>query len=415
MKKIAIIFFLAFALRFSFFTFWHASGNGNRIASDAGGYVQIAQNITAGRGFEWEGQPTTRRPPLYPLYMSLFVALHAYPWGIQLADGFLSALSCMMLFWIARDLFDEKSALLGAIFLAVDYISIRQSVAVMPETLFVFFLLVCFFILFRAIKSLRPALFFAAGIAAGAVLLTRDVLIFYFPLAAASLFFLKAPWRTRMIAFAVFLAGLIMTISPWMVRNSLICGRPAMITVTAGNTFYIANNPRATGGRTGGDWEWEVDSAYPKDAYFLSLTGEEADRYLLGLALDFIRDEPAKFFYLMQRKIWNMWRPYQSNSPRMTRWISALEYILVMFFAVYGFFKSRLDWRRLLPIYSLFAYLFAIHAVLISSIRYRYPAMPFFMIFGAFGVVAAIRKLRNPKGGQPSLFPRDSRVAVAAP
>ncbi|MBI4549595.1 MAG: glycosyltransferase family 39 protein [Candidatus Omnitrophica bacterium] len=389
MKKAVLIFLFALAVRIAFLAGCYGMGQGGRVSSDAGGYLIIARSLAEGKGFQWEGQPTTRRPPIFPAYMAALLKVSPYPLGVQAADVAVSALTCLVLYGLGKEMFSAKVGLLSAGLLAVDYVSIRQTIAVMSETLFLFFLLLSFYFLARAIRTGKRGLFFGAGLAGGLSLLTRDFLIFYFPLAAAGFLFLMAPKR-RCAGWAIFfLAGLGLTTMPWMVRNSLLARRPALITAVAGHTFYIGNNPYATGGRTGGDWEWNVDSRMPlDDPYFLSLSGEDAEKYLFGRSVEFIRANPRRFCVLVWKKIANMWRPYQTDSPLPTKVIMGLSYVSIMIFALLGFARSAPRWREFLAVYGLIAYHVVLYALLISSIRYRFPLMPFFMIFASYGILS---------------------------
>jgi 4-amino-4-deoxy-L-arabinose transferase-like glycosyltransferase len=398
MKKALVVFAFALLIRIAFVSGCYWMGQGGRVSSDAGGYLIIAKSLAEGEGFQWEGLPTTRRPPLFPAYMAALLRIAPYPLGIQVADLVISALTCLVIFGLGKEMFSENAGLLSAAIFSVDYVSIRQTIAVMSETLFVFFLLLSFYFLARAVRSSKNIYFFMTGLAAGLSLLTRDFLVFYFPFMAGAVLLLKgARWR-RWIWAGTLLAGLALTTVPWIVRTSRLAHRPALITAVAGHTFYIGNNPYSSGGRTGGDWEWNVDSRMPlDDPYFLSLNGEEAEKYLFNKSVEFIRNNPARFATLVGKKILNMWRPYQTDSPVLTKLVMGPSYLAVMFLGAAGLAWSRDRWREFLPIYGLMAYHFLLYAVLISGIRYRFPLMPFFMIFASFAALELVnqRKFRS--------------------
>jgi len=382
MKKLAWIIFFAFLLRFFLIGYWHLSGHGAHVSSDAACYHQIAESLAEGRGFQLAGEATARRPPLYPLWIAFFLKTSSFPVGVQMGDALLGGLSCVLLYGITKELFGHREGLLSAGILAVDYMSIRQIVSVLSETLFVFFLLFCFYCLMRSCQTGKNARLFFAGIFAGLALLTREVLILYFPFVALWLLLVGPSGKSRLLKAALFLLGLAVAVCPWVIRNSFLFHRPVMITTTAGHSFYIANNPLATGGTTGGDWEWQRDSFLPYRPD-MQLMKPGTDQALLLEGVQFIRESPLNFLRLMKKKIINTWRPYQTDSPELSRWMAGVLYVLVMLLGGVGVVFSAKQWRRLLPIYLLILYIFLLHAVLIAEIRYRYPVMPFFMMFAA--------------------------------
>ena len=223
----------------------------------------------------------------------------------------------------------------------------------------------------------------AAGLVAGLSLLTKDVMLFYFPFVVFWFFLWKETWKARFFRAGVFLIGFLAAVGPWMIRNSLMTGHLVFIMVSAGHTFYFGNNADFSGGRTGGDLEFGRDSVYPQAPDQPPLYTVEADRYLFRKAVRFIWSHPRRVVGLMGLKILNMWRPYQTDSPLFAQWAAALTYLPVLGLGLFGMFQNRNRWMELFPVFSLVAYFFCIHIILIAVIRYRYPVMPFFMVFAA--------------------------------
>jgi len=395
MKKIVLIFSFALILRLGFLAFWYQTGQGERISSDAYGYLNIATSLNEGEGFRLNGELTARRPPLYPAWIAFFLRFSSFPLGVQMGDALLGALSCVFLYGIGKELFNRKVGLISAGILAVDYISIRQIVSVMSETLFVAFLLLSFYCLTIARKRKSDIGFFGAGFFGGLSLLTREVLILYFPILAVWIYFQRDNvWKGRVLQTVFFLAGLMLSAGPWVVRNSFLYHHFVPITTTAGHTFYIANNPKTTGGSTGGAWEWDRDSYLPRDSG-MKLFAPETDYGLFKKGMDFICRNPWLSIRLSIRKILNTWRPYQTDSSRSSRWITGGQYILIVILAFWGIIKTLDKWPKLIPFYLLLLYVFSLHAILIAEIRYRYPVMPFMMLFAALGLASILEKRSN--------------------
>lgn len=399
MKKLAAIFIIALLIRLAFIGVWYQMGQGDRLAPDGYGYRTLAQGLNQGKGFQIEGQATARRPPLYPLFAALLLRCSSFPLGIQIVQALLGALSCMILFLLGKEMFDEGTGFLAAAMLGIDYISVRQIVSVMPETLFVFILLGSFYFLIRFTQEKKTVWIILAGILAGFSLLTKETLLFYYPFVTLWFLLHSEPWRIRFFRAGVFSVSLLLVIGPWVVRNSLLRGHPVLLTEGSGRTLYLANNPQATGGSTGGDWALGVDTGMPKavPSWLLnSSTPELEDRYFFKEAVKFIRDHPGRFAELTGRRVMNMWRPYQTDSPPPAQWATALSYLSAVTLGIWGIFWSRKQWREFFPIFILFSYVFLLHAVLIAHIRYRYPVMPFFMVFASFALLQIRRRWTIP-------------------
>jgi len=395
-RKTALIFFLALFLRGALIFIWHQTGHGHHISDDGTGYYDLAQNLITGNGFSSYGKATTHRPPLYPFFIAFFMKLQApFPLGIQMGQAVLGALSCVILFLLGEQVFDERVGLTASLIQSVDYASVREVVATMPEILFVFFLLASFYSLERGAREGRGRWFGAAGIFVGLSLLTRETLLLFIPVIIFWMMRLDRPWKLRLGGVGVFLVALSLTLAPWIVRNSLVVGKPVLVTTRAGHTFYLANNPRTTGGRTGGDWDYLHDTSFPVgDPNLPPFESLEANRYLFSQGWNFIQTQPRSFLRLMGRKIVNMWRPYQADSPLVAKGATALTYLPVMILGLTGIFLTRKRWRELFLFHSILLYIFSLHAVLIAIIRYRYPAMPIFSLFAAFALVWIWEKRR---------------------
>lgn len=403
MKQVAALFFCALLVRMAMIGVWYQSGKGGHLSSDGTGYHALAESLSAGRGFQLEGRPTTRRPPLYPVLIAGLLPWSPFPLNVYVAQALLGAFSCIALFGVGRILFDPRTGLVASFLMAFDYVSVRQTVSVMAETLFVFFLILGLYCLIRAEKERKNLWLIGAGILSGASLLTRDVQIFYYPCLILWFFLWGESWKKCFYRINAFVLPLLLVIGPWMVRNSLIHQRPVLITTAAASTFYLANNPTASGGTTGGDWGVASDSHPSQDVRWPTTEAvtPEWERYIINQSFDFIRNHPGRFVELTVRKIVNMWRPYQADSPPLSRWATALTYLPVITLGLVGIFLRLRDWRKFFPILVLLLYTFSLHAVLIAHMRYRYPAMPFLMVFAASTLVSLWQKLRKQQYAVP--------------
>lgn len=383
MKKIAAIFLVALLLRLGMVGVWYLAGHGSQLSYDTDGYYSIAKSLVEGKGFQLQGGPPARRPPLYPFFISLCLRLAPFPVGVQVAQALIGGMSCLLLFGIGKEMFGEKTGLLASGLMTLDYVSIRQTVSVLVETVFIFLLLASLYFLMKAQREGKKRWFVGAGVAGGLALLTKDVLVYYFPFVAFGLLFKNKSGKLGFSAAVTFLLSLFLVIAPWCLRNSLVYRRPVLITVISGQSFYSGNNPKTTVNPSSPNWIVGDDYFYPQDPNEPPLGSYEANRYYFKKGIEFIRSHPRRFLELAGRKVIKMWRPFYSDLPLFTQSLSALIYLPTMIFGLLGIFGSRNRWGEFYPILWLPVYLFLVHAVTIADVRYRYPAIPFLMVFAA--------------------------------
>ena len=400
-KSVVFIFILALTLRLAMIVVWQASGLGNRVAGDGADYYEIARNLAAGKGFQLIGEPTRRRGPLYPFFIAGVGNLAPFPVGVQVAQALLGALSCVLLFLLGEKIFGPPMGLLASGIYSLDYLAIRQTVSLMPEILFVFFTLLSTLFVMQAPPKNSLKNLFLSGIFAGLASLTKEVLIFYFLLLSFWLVSFSGSWKNRILRGVVFLFGLSLVAAPWMVRNRLVFGEWGLGTSSMGHSFYLGNNPLISGRVVGEEWEYEGDSGFPQhDPHLPPLFTNDADRYLLKQGFQYVQTHPGNFFEMSAKKFLRFWYPYYLGSPPLAKALTVLSYLPVLILGILGIFWSSDRWKELIPLFGPILYLTLVCTLTISSIRYRYPAIPLLTLFAAFALYKMGPekiKLRSPK------------------
>jgi hypothetical protein len=209
---------------------------------DTMNFVNIAKNITAGRGivqstlgfnqpfFAYTDQspiPLTVQPPLYPLLTAL-VALTGIP--VDLAGLTVSlvafAVVLFLIYAISRRQFGTPAAYL-CVFLAVLYEPLHNfpATAFSEITGLMFLLLVFHLITTANEKSGKTALplLFAAGLAAGLAFATRYVLILS---GVVGVVYMVKERRWQSGRLVSFLLGGALPVVPVLVRNVILLGSP---------------------------------------------------------------------------------------------------------------------------------------------------------------------------------------------
>src|SRR5262249_54493118 len=108
-------------------------------------YTQLAANVVAGNGFGWgPGSLTSIRPPLYPGMVAAVWTLWGSPslQAVRVVQIGLSLISIVVLYSIARRLFNERTALVASAIFAFYPSLLFSNVLLLTETLFIMLLLI---------------------------------------------------------------------------------------------------------------------------------------------------------------------------------------------------------------------------------------------------------------------------------
>jgi hypothetical protein len=166
-----------------------------------------------------------------------------------------------------------------------------------------------------------------------------------YPFAFAWLYLRAADNRGAVIRIlSIMLATLILTISPWLVRNYCVFGRFVFIKSNFGNELFLGTRDPI--------WGHNAQS-FHDDSSTLPLTELERsnaathNRVLFQKALDFIREHPLWFArQAIQRFIqfWSFMRPQHSLKPEFNRAaIASLGmYFLILILAIAGLLLSNI-------------------------------------------------------------------------
>lgn len=392
-----IIFIAALILRILFiFTYPRYNLLASRIyTGDGPSYDGYALSIMEGRGYVYQNL-VARRPPLYPVFLAGVYSLFGHsPVSVRFLQAMLGALSCLLVYLIGKEAFGFWVGIVSGSIMTFYYPQIQLCGYVMPEPLYIVLVLTSLWFLIRFYNQRFPLYLLASGLFMGLSALTREISLALTGSVALWLCIYEEKGR-KVLSPLIFILASVMIIVPWTWRNYLHFGKFVPLTVSAGHTLYLGNNPTATGGK-GGDWKLGEDSSFPSDVD--SLFTLQTDEELKARAWGYIRNNPGRFFQLSFKKFINMWRPFYSNSSSVSKGVSFLSYIPIMAFAIWGIYLTLPQWRLSLLFY-LFIFTFVIvHMLTISTIRYRYPAMPMLVLLAGVGIVRTWERLKGSRYG----------------
>jgi hypothetical protein len=201
-------------------------------SSDSREYHQLALNIIQHRSFSQSLnpplEPETIRTPAYPVLLSaLYQIVGIRPHAVIVIQVALSVLTLLATGRIASLLFGPRAALLAAVFLALDPLSLYYSQVVMTETLFTTALTLS--LLGLAYASRHPSFHYPCltGICLALATYTRPT-GYYLGMLFPAVLFLSVRgsrgWRPALASAAVMWLLFAAPIGAWQVRNYVTTG-----------------------------------------------------------------------------------------------------------------------------------------------------------------------------------------------
>lgn len=386
----------------------------SELHDDPDAYIGIAKNLAFGRGFSIPGTstPTAFRPPLYPLLIAPF-SIAEFAAG-RAGLNLLAAACGMFFIWRTTEYlkFTAVPKFVSLLAYGCDPLLLRYTSLSMTETVCSMFAAALLWSLVRlnGESSWRRALL--VGVIFGCCALTRPT-FWAFAMLYGGLFFLA--WMTRRCKeyfakpeqIAVVLAGTLLVVSPWLIRNMLVMKSPILMTTHGGYTVLLGNNeafyrevveqPFGTvwdGSHGPGQAVWANSINQRMDS--LRLTSEvERDHWMSELAHQTIRENPGLFVkscWLRFRRFWNLFPsgPAMENvSPTIYRlvglWYGCVG--IVFLFGCFCIISSRkMILANWIPTILLILAFTVVHLIYWSNVRMRAPIVPAIALIAGAGL-----------------------------
>ncbi len=384
-----------------------------------------AQQIASG---EWIGSEPFFRAPLYVYLLALTYKIFGHGFFLpRLFQIILGSLSCVLIFLIAKKLFNRTVGVLSGISASFYAMLIYYDAQLLITSLIVFLDLVLIYLLILTAEKPKPANWFFCGIVLGLSAIARPNILVFVPFILIWMFFSygskfgqlenKFLVRTIFIRWIILCTGILLMIAPVTIRNYLVSKDFVLIAWQGGYNFYLGNNPNATG--------WSATAPKIDDTWWggykdairlaeeetgLKLKPSQVSDFWFEKGFDFIFSQPLAWFKLMSRKTIYFWKGYEiSNNQNvyLSKDSSSLFNLLLGKFVIYfpfglvgplsilGLLICLKDLRKYLLLY-LFILSYSISVVMFFvCARYRMPVIPFLIMFGSFFVWWIFQKVKN--------------------
>jgi 4-amino-4-deoxy-L-arabinose transferase-like glycosyltransferase len=383
---------------------------------DAAHYDRLGDSIAHGHGYFGQFQPATPsafRPPLYPFALA---AVHLVGGGWT-AERLLSALfgvvAVLLVFLISRGVWGERVAVVAGTIAAIFPPLVLLSASILSESLFVPLALAVVLAILEYRRDARLRWAIAAGVLCGLAALTRQNGLLLVIAAAGGVWAMRPRLSRRALAPPVaVLAATVLTITPWVIRNTIEFHRFVGISTQSGYALGATYNPQSGRKHPAGTATMTYQVPAYRDLYARPLDEGVRSNRLTSRSIDYATGHPG---YVARTLVWNTLRildirhdtafklAFQANylqalgdARLASRAVPASVYLLlalallgVVAQIVRGTVVRRAPWYVwAVPI------LLVLPAVPVYGLaRYRSPVDPFLAMLAAVGLVAAYERV----------------------
>jgi tetratricopeptide (TPR) repeat protein len=410
------------------------------LMGDSRAYDEWARRIAAG---DWIGTDVFYQAPLYPYFLGVIYAIAGHHLLlVRVVQAVLGSLACVFLMLAGWRLFSPRVGIIAGLILALYAPAIFFDGLIQKSVLDVFFVCLALWLIANIAttynaenaepaeqkrsppvqRALRlPSSWVWLGLAIGGLTLTRENALVFTAVIALWAAFAPPNQRrfggqgrtARVRNVAAFLLGLAIVVLPVAIRNSLVSGGGFYVTTSQfGPNFYIGNNPRADGtyqslrfGRGAPEYERQDATEIAERAEGRRLTPGEVSSYWTGRALDFITGRPVEWLRLVGRKIALLINAREmldtESQETHAEWsvplrLSALagHFGVLIPLALLGIIAT---WPMRSKVWVLYAMLIAYAGSVVLFYvfaRYRYPLVPFLVLFAAAGLTELFEVVR---------------------
>jgi tetratricopeptide (TPR) repeat protein len=414
------------------------------LMGDSRGYDEWARRIAGG---DWLGHDVFYQAPLYPYFLgAIYAVAGRHLLLVRIVQALVGSASCVLLADAGRRFFSRAAGIAAGFMLALYAPAIFFDGLLQKSVLDVFFICLALWLTARIADGARPSsgTWFGLGATLGGLSLTRENALVF--VAVAGVWSLvagrsdmqadkrfdrsrartgssnkrstgsnvrKGPHRTRLRPLALLLTGVASVLVPVAARNSYLGGGFYVTTSQFGPNFYIGNNSRSDGtyqslrfGRGAPEYERQDATDLAQVALGRTLSPGEVSNYWTDQALEFISSHPGAWLRLIARKAALVGNDTEmvdtEDQATHAEWSWPLRLLgpitrfgVLVPLAVLGFMVSwstRSRWWILLALagaYAASVVLFYVFA------RYRFPLVPFLVLFAAAGLTSAATGLAS--------------------
>ncbi len=208
------------------------------------GYLEIAQSLVAGQGFQLLGEPNYFRPPTYIIFLVPWVALPGTHFWIIAAQAIVGAATCGLVTFVTLSFVTIHLAILSGLVLAICPWHVHFTANSMSYLLASFLTMAFLATWVNQHKATKLSWAFGRGVLYGLMVLCHPGAAILGPMWMLDR--LRLDWRNRQLragfsTLTCFVVGTFLIVSPWIIRNRVSSGEWIFFTNAAGIQYFIAD------------------------------------------------------------------------------------------------------------------------------------------------------------------------------
>lgn len=357
------------------------------------------------------------RMPLYVYFLSFIYFLFGHTYAVvYIFHSFLGAVTCVVVYAIGRMLFSRGCGLLAGFIVALYGPILFYTGMLVGEILGMLITCLAFVSLIYFQKTKRYRHLFISGILIGLSMLIRGNMLIVLPFILGWIFFLfrKESMLKPLRYITVLCVGVIIAVSPIMIRNYIAEKDFVPITALGGLNIYIGNAHGADGKYhlvkgIGTNPEDMIRNSIriAEERAGKSLRPSEVSSFWIMETLRSIKEHGiGPFALLIAKKFVMFWNAYEA--PDIWDYNFFKQFIPLLSFPLFTFLLLAplsmvggiLSWDRRVDVSLLcifiIGYMFSLVSIFITS-RYRVQVVPFLAVLAAYGVIGMPRVFKNYK------------------
>lgn len=378
----------------------------------------IAGSIATGEGFSspfgLPSGPTAWIAPIYPSLVALVFRIFglfsdASAIAILTINSLASAFTAVFIYLIARETFDESSGKWAAWIWAVVPFFARWPVTWVWETAFAALFLSALFWVTMRLDAHSTKAWFGLGVLWGATALTSPSTLAFLPISIAYPIIRHRNEKVRLHLPLIATATIILIVSPWMIRNYAVFGKPVFIR----SNFWFEASLSNYHNSTSEAWSGMHPSLNQRQFERYKALGETAFIEDAKLRTQvFIRNHPFEFSGLVAKRILSFWSGdelrYESRDDPFKPWMVLLTSILA-----FGGLTLAIARRKQWGLYAGLLALFPIpYYLTYTNPRYRHPIEPVMVVLTGFLIHSVfIRTRTRREKNDDSVVARGTAIA----
>lgn len=384
------------------------------IEGDAAGYWELGKQVATGNDYAIHAPPRyVLRTPGFPVFLALSIRLFGDSiFAARILLAIVGAGCCWLTWCLGRQLHSAQCGFWAALLVTVSPLQIVNSVLILSETWFTFWMLLSLLALCRLtqhssedsgtpseVQKVRqqPRVgrhlgnATACGALIGLATLVRPGFLPWVGIAAIAVTFPVSDRKRKAIVCTALCAGCLLTLLPWAARNHTVTQHWVFTSLWSGPSLYDGLNPQATGAS---DMRFfDEERAMDRMSEF------EMNEHYRNRAIRFATDNPERVMALA----WMKARRFLSPVPMSIaagNWavgaICVLYYSVFLALATKGIVHLIRDPRSLLLTTGPFVLFLLVHMVFVGSLRYRLPVEFPVAVSAAIGIWSLAKPAKKP-------------------